>query len=145
MVVKLIWIDYMNNWTDYGLFWLYIYIHEQFSLVYLMPVPMISLFSWLQHLLQVRRAWNLMGISVRPFAKVLSFVWEKLLFYREVTCFLINNLFGKVFQTSRVIGLITLLSTCMWNSDAKKVFKLLENVFSSLSVHFRVISMFWRI
>ena len=129
MVVKLIWIDYMNNWTDYGLFWLYIYIHEQFSLVYLMPVPMISLFSWFLYCKtcsRVRRVWKLMGTSVRPFAKVLSFVWEKLLFYR-------------------VIGLITLLSNCMWNSDAKKEFKLLENVFSSLSVHFRVISMFWRI
>ena len=28
-------------------------------------------------------------------AIVLSFVWEKILFYREVICFLINNLFFK--------------------------------------------------
>ena len=41
-------------------------------------------------------------------AKVLSFVWEKVLFYREVK-FLIDNLFGNVLQTSRVIGLTTLL------------------------------------
>ena len=145
----------MNNWNDYGLFWLYIYIHEQFSLVYLLPIPMISLLSWFLYCntcSRVRRAWNLMGTSVRPFAKVLSFVWEKLLFHREVTCFLINNLFGKVFQTSRVIGLITLLSKFMWNSNVKKVFKLWEKVFSSLKVHRKpsfhnslVISIFYHI
>ena len=41
-------------------------------------------------------------------AKILSFVYEKLPFYREVICFLINNIFAKVFQTSRVIVLTTL-------------------------------------
>ena len=41
--------------------------------------------------------------------KVLSFVWQKEPFYRDVICFLINNLFGNVFQTSRVTGLLTLL------------------------------------
>ena len=46
-------------------------------------------------------------------AKVLSFVSEKVLSYRGVICFLINNLFGNVFQTSRTIGLITLLPDCM--------------------------------
>ena len=45
--------------------------------------------------------------------KVLSFVGEKLLLYREVIFFLINNLFENIFQTSRVIGLTTLLSNCM--------------------------------
>ena len=55
-------------------------------------------------------------------AKVLSFVWEKEPFHREVVCFLINNLFGNAFQTSRVIGLIMLLFV---NADAKKAFKLL--------------------
>ena len=43
-------------------------------------------------------------------AKFLSIVWEKELFYREVVRFLINDLSGNVFQTSRVIGLKTLLS-----------------------------------
>ena len=38
----------MNNWIGYGLFWLYIYIHEPFSLAYLIPVPMFLL----QHLFQ---------------------------------------------------------------------------------------------
>ena len=36
-------------------------------------------------------------------AKFLSIVWEKELFYREVVRFLINDLFGNVFQTSRVL------------------------------------------
>ena len=55
-----------------------------------------------------------MGASISTeWAKALSFVSEKVLSYREVICFLINNLFGNVFQTSRAIGLITLLPDCM--------------------------------
>ena len=50
-------------------------------------------------------------------AKVLSFVWEKVLFYTNVT-FLITNLFRNIFQTLGVIDLITLLH--VRNSDAKK-------------------------
>ena len=142
----------MNNWIDYGLFWLYIYIHKRFSQVYLIPIPMFSLFSWFlycstcsKNTKSMKPNWN---ISTE-WAKVLSFVWEKVLFYREIICFLFNNLFWNVFQTSKIMGLIMLLPNCMWNSDAKKVFKLLEKVFSSLTVHrkpsfhnFCVISMF---
>ena len=130
--LKLIWIDYEQ------LNWLWIIL-----IVYLYPrtiqpslfdantnILTVFMISLLQHLLQ-----DAMGEGS-------FFCLGKLLFYREVICFLINNLFGNVFQTSRVIGLIPLLSNCMWNSDAKEVFKLLEKVFSSLSVHFRVISMF---
>ena len=133
----------MNYWIDFGLFWLYSYIHGRFSLAYLIPI--FSLFSWLLYCSTCSRRTKSMrhnGNISTVYAKVLSFVWEKVLFYKEVICFLINILFGNVFQTSRVTGLITLLSNCMWNSDAKKVFKLLEKVFSSLSVHLRVISMF---
>ena len=142
----------MNNWIDYGLFWLYIYIHERFSLAYLIPIPMFSLFSWFLYCSTCSKSTKSMkpnGNISTELAKVLSFVWEKLLFYREVICFVINNVLGNVFQTSRVIGLITILSNCMWSSDAKKVFKLLEKVFSSLTAHrkpsfhnFRIISMF---
>ena len=142
----------MNNWFYYGLFWLYTSIHKRFSLAYLIPIPMFSVISWFLYYSTCSKStksmkpnWN---ISTEG-PKVLSFIWEKVLFYKEVTCFLINNLFGKDFQTSRVIGLITLLSNCVWNSDTKKVFKLLEKVFSSLRVHrksslhnFRVISIF---
>ena len=113
-------------------------IHEWFSLAYLMPIPMFSLFSWFLYCKTCSKNTKSMkpnGNISTEWAKVASFVWEKVSFYREVTCFLINNLFGNVFQTSRVKGLITLLSNCMWSSDAKKVFKLLKKVFSSLTVH----------
>ena len=70
------------------------------------------------------------------------FCLGKVLFYKEVIYFLINNLFRHVLQTSRATGLLTLLYT-------KKVFKLMEKVFSSLTVHrtssfhnFRFILMF---
>ena len=44
----------MSIWIDYGLFWLYIYIHERYSLAYLIPIPMFSAFMFflLQHLVQ---------------------------------------------------------------------------------------------
>ena len=67
--------------------------------------------------------WN---ISTE-WAKILSFVLEKVLCYRGVTYFLINNLFGNTFQASRVINLLTSLYM--------KLFKLLEKVFPSLTVH----------
>ena len=67
--------------------------------------------------------WN---ISTE-WAKILSFVLEKVLCYRGVTYFLINNLFGNTFQASRVINLLTPLYM--------KLFKLLEKVFPSLAVH----------
>ena len=53
-------------WTiDYGLFWLYFYIHEQFILFYINTNVL-----WFHHFPiaalppRVRRAWNLMGRSV---------------------------------------------------------------------------------
>ena len=130
----------MNNGINYGLFWLYIYIHEQFSLPFLIPVLMFSLFSWFLYCSTCSKSAKSMkpnGNISTEWAKVLSFVWESVLFYREVICFLINNLFRNVFQTSIVIGLITLLSDCIWNSNAKKVSKLSEKVFSSLTVHIK--------
>ena len=45
---------------------------------------------------RVLRAWNLIGTPVRNRRRF--FLWEKVLFCREVICFLINNLFGNVFQ-----------------------------------------------
>ena len=97
---------------------------------------------------RVRRAWNLMGTSVRN-GRRFFLLFGKKYYFIDKLCFLMNNLFGNVFQTSRVIGLKTLLSDCMWNSDDKKVFKPLEKVFFSLAVNrkpsfhdYRVISMF---
>ena len=85
----------MNNWIDYGLFWLYIYIHERFRLIYLMPIPMFSLFSWFLYCNTCSKSTQSMkpnGNISTEWAKVLSIVYEKLLFYREVLCFLIYNL-----------------------------------------------------
>ena len=56
-------------------------------------------------------------------AKFLSLVWEKVLFYREVINFLINNRFGNVFQKTPIAKMVLV------------VFKLLQKVFPSLKVH----------
>ena len=44
----------MNNWIDYGLFWLYIFIHEQFILAFDANTNVLTVFmiSLLQHLSQ---------------------------------------------------------------------------------------------
>ena len=82
--------------------------------------------------------WN---ISTE-WAKILSFVLEKVLCYRGVTYFLINNLFGNTFQASRVIDLLTpLYMKLLW----EKVFKLLEKVFPSLAVYKKTIFQKFRV
>ena len=57
---------------------------------------------------------------------------RKYYFIQKLKFFYYNNIFGNVFQASRVIGLITLL---YGNSNAKKVFQLLDKVFPSLAFH----------
>ena len=74
------------------------------SLAYLIPIPMFSLVPTAQ---KVRRAWDLMGTSVRNRPRFLSFVWQKVVFYTEVK-FSDHNIFGTVFQTLRATGLIKL-------------------------------------
>ena len=137
----------INNGIDMDYFDCLFISTNDFSLAYLMPIPMFSVFSWFLYCSTYSKSTK----SRKPnenisteWAKVLSIVYEKLLFYREVIYFLINNLFENIFQTSRVV-VFTLLSDSMWNSDVKKVFKPMEKVFSSLSVHCCVISMFERI
>ena len=92
---------------------------------------------------RVRRTWNLMEKSVQNELKFFILLWKKYYFIQKLKFSYFNNLFGNVFQTSGVISVITLY--CMWNSDAQKVFQLLEEVFSSLAFHwkrsFQVISM----
>ena len=57
------------------------------------------------------------------------FLWEKELYFIQNLKFsYYNNLFGNDFQTSGEIGLMTIMY--VRNSDAKKVFQLLEKVFS---------------
>ena len=53
--------------------------------------------SLLQQLLQEYEEHEKKNLTSTEWAKVSSFVWEKELFYREVICTLINNLFGNVF------------------------------------------------
>ena len=71
---------------------------------------MFSLFSWFLYCSTCSETTKSMkpnGKISTERVKVFSVVWEKALFYREVViCFLINNLFRDVFQTSRVIDLI---------------------------------------
>ena len=91
----------MNNWTDYGLFWLYIYIQERFSLAYLMPIPMFSLFSWFLYYNSCSKSTKSMkpnGNISTEWAKVLSIVYEKLLFIEKLYGFSLIT-FGNVFQT----------------------------------------------
>ena len=91
----------MNNWIDYGLFWLYIYIHERFSLAYLIPIPMFSLFSWFLYCSTCSKSMKSMkpnGNIRTKWVEVLSFVKEKELFHRGLLCFFLNNLFWKRFS-----------------------------------------------
>ena len=55
------------------------------------------------------------------------FCLGKCTIYIQKLKFSYNNLFGNDFQTSGVIGLITILY--VQNSDAKRVFQLLEKYF----------------
>ena len=56
----------------------------------------------------VQRAWNVMGPSMRNGLRFILLFGRKYYFIQKLS-FLIINLFGYVFQTSRVIGLITWL------------------------------------
>ena len=93
------------------MFWLYIYICEQFSLfdtnTNVLTGLMISLFL-AAPAPRVWRAWDLMGTSVRNGLRFFLLFGKKYFFIQK-SSFLISNLFGNVFQTLRVTGLITLL------------------------------------
>ena len=124
--LKLIWIDYVNIWMDYGLFSLYIYIHERFSLAYLIPILMFSLLSRFFYCSTCSISTKNMkpnGNISTEWAKVLSFVWEEILFYREVICFLINNLpFRKLFSNFKGNRLNSATATVYETTMPKKYF-----------------------
>ena len=84
--------------------------------------------------LRVRRAWNLMGISVWTGQEFFILFGKKYYFIQKLKFSYYNNLLENVFQTSRVIGLITLLYAKL---DAKKVFQILEKVFPSQAFHWK--------
>ena len=91
----------------------------------------ISLFPWLyflQHLHQDYRGHEILWEHQYGMGKSSLFCLGKSTIYIQKLKFsYYNNLFGNVFQTSGVIGLITILY--VRNSDAKKVFQLLEKYF----------------
>ena len=91
----------------------------------------ISLFPWLyflQHLHQDYGGHETLWEHQYGMGKSSLFCSGKSTIYIQKLKFsYYNNLFGNVFQTSGVIGLITILY--VRNSDAKKVFQLLEKYF----------------
>ena len=110
--LKLIWItaSELTITIDYGLFWLYIYIHGRFSLFYVnlltgFMICSISCSTCSKNTKSMKPNGN---ISTK-WATVLYFVWEKVLFYTKVKVFLLQQDFQKRFQTSGTVGLITLL------------------------------------
>ena len=58
---------------------------------------------------RVRRAWNLMGTSVRNGRRFFLLFGKKNYFIEKLYIFLLITFFGNVFQSSRIIGLIMLL------------------------------------
>ena len=84
----------MNNWIDYGLFWLYKNIHERYSLAYLMPIPVFSLFSWFLYCNtppSVRKAWNLTGTSLRNGRRFFILFIKNYYFIEKLHVFLLKS------------------------------------------------------
>ena len=98
----------MNIWTDCGLFLLYIYIHEQFSLACLIPTPMFSLFSWFSIAAlapRVLRAWNLMTTPVRNGRRFFVLSRKKCYFVEKWYAFLLIT-FSETFSNFKSNRLI---------------------------------------
>ena len=124
-----------------------IFISTTNNLAYLTPIPMFSLVSWFLYCNTCSKSTKSMkpnGNISMEWAKVLAFLWEKVLFWREVK-FSYWSPFRKRFLNFKSYKLnnSTVCKTLMLN-----VFILLEKVFSSLTVHrkpsfhdFHVISM----
>ena len=128
--LKFIWIDYEQLIRPIDCFDCILMSTNNFA--YLIPIPMFSLVSWYLHWApapRVRRAWKLMGNISMEWAKVPSFVWEKVLFYREVKLLITFS------------GTFSSFKSYMLNNAAArenlilKIFKLMEKVFYSLTIH----------
>ena len=102
-------------WTiDYGLLWLYIHTHERCSLFDANFVTIFMIFLFLAAPVpRVRRAWNLMGTSVRDGPRLFLLFGKNYCFIQKLN-FLLNTLLGNVFQTSGVTGLIMQLHRKIW-------------------------------
>ena len=99
-----LWIDH-NNWLSIALI-------STENLAYFISI--FSLVSWFvlfvaAPALSVRRTWNLMGTSVRNGQQLFILFRRKYYFIQKLKFSYYNNIFRNVFQTSGVIGLITLL------------------------------------
>ena len=115
--LKFIWIDYEQLIRPIDCFDCILMSKNNFG--YLIPIPMFSLVSWYLHWAlapRVRRARKLMGNISMEWAKVLSFVWEKVLFYREVK--LLINFSGTFFKLQE---LYAEQCCCTRNSDTKNI------------------------
>ena len=142
--VKLIWIaaSELTITIDYGLFWLYIYIHGRCRLFYISFLTGFMICSiYCSTCSKSTKSMKPNGNISTKWSTVLYFVWEKCYFIEKLKFFHYNNIFGNVFQTSGVIDLITLLYAKL---RRQKIFQLLEKVFHwKPGFHnFRVISMF---
>ena len=114
--LKFIWIDYEQLIRPIDCFDCKLMSTNNFG--YLIPIPMFSLVSWYLHWApapRVRRTWKLMGNSME-WAKVLSFVWEKVLFYREVKLLIAFS--GTFFKLQE---LYAEQSCCTRNSDTENI------------------------
>ena len=69
---------------------------------------LVSRFLYYRTCSQSAKSMKPNGNISMEWAKLFSFVWEKVQFTENLS-FFIDNLFGNVFQTSRGIGLTTLL------------------------------------
>ena len=120
----------MNNrlWIVFS-----VYIHGQFSPLYTNVLTgfMISLFL-AAPAPSVRKAWNLMGASVPNWLK-LFLLFAKNYYFQQKLSFLIITLFSKRFSNFRSDRINAAVCETL---DAKKVFKLLEKVFSVWNFNF---------
>ena len=137
----------MTITIDYGLFWLYIYIHGRFSLfyIYFLTGFMICSISCSTCSKSTNSMKPYGNISTK-WATVPFFFGRKYYFMQKLKFSYYNNIFGNVFQSSGVIGQITLLYAKL---RCYKIFQLLKKVFPGLAFHwkpgfhnFRVICMF---
>ena len=77
-------------------------------------ISIFSLVSWFvlflaAPALRVRKAWNLMGTSIRYVQQFFILFGRKYYFIQKLKFSYYNNIFGNVFETSGVIGPITML------------------------------------
>ena len=115
--LKFIWIDYEQLIRPIDCFDCILISTNNFA--YLIAIPMFSLVSWYLRWApapRIRGAWKLIRNISMEWAKVLSFVWEKVVFYREVK--LLITFWGTLFKIQE---LYAEQRCCTQNSDTKNI------------------------